>query len=302
VRYAPRQTQLGRIFPRHPVGQGFTCERDGLSAIEVAMVRLAGEARPIDLELRVQSPDGPVLRRARAEAADLPSSDGWARFEFDPVPDSRGVRFYLSLAAAGDAPSSHAPWIRYRGAPRVVRPWGSRVAPREALAGEFQSLDPDLRALAFAVDGFDAAAAPGEIEVECDGEPARRSQLAPRAPLADGWAFFAFEPIAASRWKGVRYRLSVPESARFVGGEGGLSLIAFHGSGAADPRLAGITWRGEVLADRDLVFRAWSGEGTRALVSRLADRVGATFLFALAAWLAAIALAVRAFGATARPS
>lgn len=292
VRYQPRQTQTGRLFPGFSQGEGFVCERDGLRAIDVALAPLGRAAPgPLELALHVGKRDGPVLRRATLAGDRLPSSDGWARFEFDPVPDSADVTFFFDVSSAG-GPSTHSPWTRYRGYTQLVRPWGDRIAAAAALDGEWLCVHPDLHALAFAVDGLDAAAGPATLVLSdaATGEELRRCELRPHAPLATGWACFGFEAIANSRWRKLRYHLEPPPNARLVGDAQGLSLITFHGGGEVDARLRGATCGGETMADRDLVFRAWSGGGAGAMISRLEERGGRKLALAAALWLAGIAV------------
>jgi hypothetical protein len=47
----------------------------------------------------------------------------------------------------------------------------------------------------------------------------------------------------------------------------------------------------EELDDRDLVFRALSGDGRSALITRLTERGGSKLELAACAWLASIAVA-----------
>lgn len=305
IRYAPRQTSAGQIFPGHALGQGLRCEFDGLHALELALVRQAGVA-PVDIELALHAggPDGPVLRRATLAVSELPSEDGWARFEFEPIDDSAGAPLWFELACA--APSGHTPWVRYRGVPYLVRTWGERVFTEPIQNGELLSSPPrpgrpdvlfaNLSALAFAVDGLDAAAGPARLELRAavSGELLRTSTLAPRAPLANGWAFFAFEPLADTRYRALSYSLELPAGARLVGTSEGHSLIAFHAAGELDTAALGATCRGERLDDRDLVFRAWSSGGVSALVTRLGTRGGWKLALGAALSLAAIVVLARA--------
>jgi hypothetical protein len=304
IRYAPRTTNAGRIFPGHALGQGFRCEFDRLRAIDVALASVGGAAVDLELALHVGEPDGPVLRRARVDAASLPQSDGWARFEFEPIADSAGVRFWFELASA--SPSSVGPWLRYRGVPYVVREWSSTVFDARVQAGELASVPPrkgrpdllfaDLRALAFAVDGLDGAAAPAKLALSdpATGEVLRRGELAPRAPIANGWAFFTFEPLHDTRYRALHYELELPQDARLIGNADGHSLVAYHSGGELDTAALGATCRGVKLPDRDLVFRAWSAGGARTILSRLAQRASWKLALGALAWLAAIAVAARA--------
>lgn len=312
IRYAPKQTTAGRIFPGHALGQGFRCEFDGLHTIEVALAPLGGaEPAGLELVLHVDEPLGPVLRRGTLAASELPRADGWARFEFDALEDSGGREFWFELVSA--TPSAHAPWVRYRGVPYLIRTWGERVLTEREQTGELLGSPPrpgrpdvlfaNLCALAFAVDGLDAAAGPARLELRDaeSGELLRRSELAPRAPLASGWAFFAFEPLADSRWRALRYALELPAGSRLVGSDAGHSLIAFHAGGALDTGALGATCRGELLADRDLVFRARSTSGVRALLTRLKARGGGNVSLGALLWLAAVLVLARVSRRVAEP-
>lgn len=297
IRYLPRQTQTGRIFPDHPLGQGFVCEFDGLHAVDVALAPLGGERVDIEFTLRADDPKGHELRRARVAASELPESDDWVRFEFAPIEDSSGARFYFELSAA--APTSHSPWTRYRGVPYMIRPWGGRVVTGSALEGELLPAPPrartdlqhaDLRALAFAVDGVDLAAGPAQLTLSDPrtGEVLRTSRAGPGAPHASGWLFFEFELLHDTRWRALHYALELPQGSRLIAGDEGLSMVAFHSSAWSEPSVLGATWRGEALHDRDLVFRAWSEGSRAALVTRLSERGDRRFVYGSAAWLASL--------------
>lgn len=298
IRYQPRQAHAGRIFPGHPLGQGFTCERDGLHAIDVQLVPIGGRPSALALALRAGTPDGAVVRTARIEAADLPPTDLWARFEFEPIRDSRGQRYFFELIAP--EVSAHSPWIRFRGVPYVIRPWGDKPITGETVEGELQSMPPRpgkpdilhsrLCALAFAVDGLDAAAAPATLTLlDEEGGVVRTSTMAPRVPHATSWAFFAFDPIETSRFATYRFRLELPPQTRLVGTAEGPSMLAFHGDGEVDPRLHGMTAGGAELDDRDLVFRAWSDRGLGIVLARLVDRGGEALFVAALFWIVGVA-------------
>jgi hypothetical protein len=309
IRYAPRQTQAGRIFPGHALGQGFVCDFDGLHAIDVALAPIGGELADLELALRADDPHGAELRRVRVAAAALPASDDWVRFEFEPLADSAGRSFWFELHSS--AASSHAPWVRYRGVPYLVRPWGDRVLTGSHQEGDLLPAPPrprtdlqhsDLRALAFAVDGVDAAAAPAVLTLSDPrtGKVLRRSELAPRAPHATGWMFFEFEVLHDTRWRALHYALDLPEGARLIGGADGHSIVAFHSTAWAHPSVLGATCRGDGLHDRDLVFRAWS-EGSRAnLLSRLYERSSSSLVSTAIAWVLSVA-ALSALLLRARP-
>jgi hypothetical protein len=190
--------------------------------------------------------------------------------------------------------------VRYRGVPYVVRPWGDRPITGETVEGEFLPMPPRvgrpdllhtrLRALAFGVDGLDAAAAPARLTLlDGEGGALRTATVEPRVPHATSWAFFAFEPIEASRFLSLEFRLELPPQTRLVGTADGPSIVAFHGDGDVDPRLVGMSARGAVLGDRDLVFRAWSAPGSRLLLARLADRGGESLIVGAVLWIVAAA-------------
>lgn len=300
IRYLPRQTQTGRIFPRHPLGQGFVAEFGGLHAVDVAMVPLGGE--PVDLEfvLRADSPNGPELRRVRLAGASLPTEDAWVRFEFEPIDDSSGARFFFELSS--EIQSSHSPWTRYRGVPYLVRAWGDRVIGGSSIEGDLLPDRPrlppdlqhaDLRALAFAVDGADLAAAPATLTLSdpASGDVLRTSSARPRAPHAGGWMFFEFDVLPDTRWRALHFALELPPGARLVGTTDGPSIVAFHSTSWASPGVLGATWCGEPLLDRDLVFRAWSTDSRASLFKRLSDRSDRELVYAaLASFLSLVAM------------
>ena len=264
VRSVPRTTQHGLVWRDFAPGQGFVCAHDGLRSIEVECVRLSPEGgQAPDLVLRDGGPEGAELRHARGELAS-DERETFVRFEFEPLADSGGRALHFQLVPPDGAQlmQAYSPFVRYRGAPSLGRPWGDRVVGPERLEGELLSENPDLRGIALAMEGVDAAAGAVELELWLDedaqGAPLRVARLQPPAPLARGWAFFGFEPLLESRWRRLRYRLRVPPGAQPVGSEQGLSYWTFHGNGKVDPRLLGMSVGRLALADRDLIFRAWS--------------------------------------------
>lgn len=261
VRALPHQTQFGRIFPGHPVGAGFVSQSGGLELLEIALVHLGGEATPLELTVRGEF-GGQVLKQVTIPASELPQGDGWVRVELGIEARDEGSRtFFFELSSS--APSSHAPWVRYRATPHLVRPWGDRVLAPDSLEFELSLLPHrDLRALALAVDGLDAAAAPAFVEISDPrtGAVVRRGEVLQRSPQAVAWTFFTFEPLPESRWKPWNVRFELPPSARPVGGDSGPSLIAFHGRGVVGERMLGLTCGAARFADRDLIFRAWPDE------------------------------------------
>jgi hypothetical protein len=290
VRAIPHQTQFGRIFPGFAAGQVFRCAGP-LRRIDVALVPLGGEPTPLEFTLRADGPEGEVLRSARLSPRDLPSSDAWVSIAFEPVEHASG-QYHFSLASS--QPSSHSPWVRYRAVSHVVRPWGTQVLGAGVREFELALLPHgDLRALALAVDGLDAAAAPATAELfdPRSGELVARAEVLQRSPQASAWVFFTFAtPWPGARWRPWTVRLQLPPDARVIGDAAGPSLISFHAGEALDGQLAGATVASNLLPDRDLVFRAWGDlthEGVRGrALARLGWRapwIALLFLLAAAA-------------------
>lgn len=305
IRYAPRTTQAGRIFPGFALGSGFACENDRLHAIDVAFAPLGGEPQPLEFELRQGTPDGPVVRKARIEAAALPASDDWVRFEFEPLPASAGQRFWFSVAAPER--TAHTPWTRYRGIPYVVRPWGDRAIDGPVIEGELLPAPPrprtdlhhaDLNTLAFAMNYVHPQA--GEMRLVLydgkSGEELRRASIGPGLPCDTGWVFFRFQTLPDTRWRALRYRVELPTGASLIGSAEGPSIVAFHGGSRVPDEVLGMTCGTRTLEQRDLVFRAWSSDESSALLARLSTRGGRTILYAGVLWFLALLVASRLLG------
>lgn len=315
VRTVPWRTQGGRISDANRPGQGFRCQWDGLERVDVAVVAL-GPTRDAQLELllRADSPDGAVLRRARVVPAELTEGRGFVAFEFQPIEDSAGRAFWFELGP-GDG-TRHGPycaWIRYHGQPGVDTPWGDRVVPGAVFEGPIVDNarsaaqratwgmvpHPNLAAMAFAVE--DLPVADGEVRLELWGEgsdprtdPALRSvTLEGQGDVRGGYAYFDFEPIAESRWKEMHYRLTVPEGARVVGFESGLSFKTFHGGTAGPPALLGMSSGTQVHTGRSLIFRADSSPTRREVVARIIDRAGWRLWAGALCWFLGTVLALR---------
>lgn len=108
----PISNNFGPINDSLAVGQTFAVERDGLFRISVVMAaqESSGDAE-VTFTLR-ETPEGEPLRTVKRRVADLPSgkvaiyspgtiTERWHSFEFEPVPDSAGRRFYFSLDGMG---------------------------------------------------------------------------------------------------------------------------------------------------------------------------------------------------------
>jgi len=294
VRAIPHQAQFGRIFPGFAVGEVFRCAGP-IRRIDVALVPLGGEPTPLEFTLRADGPDGEVLRSARLSPRDLPSADAWVSISFEPVEHASG-QYHFSLASS--QPSSHSPWVRYRAVSHVVRPWGTKVLGDTVREFELALLPHgDLRALALAVDGLDAAAAPASVELfdPRSGELVARGEVLQRSPQAAAWVFFTFaSPWSAARWRPWTARLQLPPNARVIGDSSGPSLISFHAGEASDEQLAGATVAASVLPDRDLVFRVWGDITNEGVRGRAFARLGSR-----APWVVVLfVLAVAALGRT----
>jgi len=307
VRAIPWRTHGGRLQGASPVGQGFRCRWDGLDRIEVALVAL-GPTRDAELELvlRDGARDGPVLRTVRADAAQPAGSRPWLAFDFEPLPDSAGRALWFELRPADGAQDSPwSTWTRYHGQPGVDAPWGDRVLAGRVFEGDVidNSLPPQklhfwskvphphLSAMAFAVEELRPAEGAVLLELwDAGGDPAsdpplRRSRLAPGAGVEGGYAFFHFEPIAASRWKDMRFRLTAPEGARMIGFEKGLSFKTLHGGDPGPPALIGMARGDEVHTDCSLIFRAHSSPARSEVLRLLLDRLDGRLAGAALCWI-----------------
>jgi hypothetical protein len=290
VRTIPWNTAAGGLRAVAPAGETFECERDGLQRIEVAVTPLE-PARPeyFELVLRADGPRGEVLRRVNGFALEPYQWGGWLDFRFDPVPDSAGGRFHLTFGLAGETEKTHvAPFARFRG--RVGRgKWRGERRLTGTIEAELLSEEPDLRGLGFFLPRVD-----GPVELTLldahSGAELRRARFEPPAPTEFGWVLLSFEPIPDSRWKTYRYRLELAPGAELQADEKGPCYFPFHGSGTVDERLGGMTLGALELADRDLIFRAWSASGPGNAFATLRARLGWRLAPLALAWIAASAL------------
>ena len=104
---------------------------------------------------------------------------------------------------------------------------------------------------------------------------------------------FRFEPLPESRFRDYRLRVLLPPGSRAKGTAEGLSYVTLHGRRESLPRLECMTRAGGLLADRDLVFRAWSADGFGRRLGLAAERLGWRGPLALVLFLAAGAAALR---------
>jgi hypothetical protein len=292
VRSLPRLTHAGRIGRESALGQVFRCEADGLRAVDLALARLPGERRPLELVLRADGPGGEVLRRATATPE---GSRLWLAFEFEPLEDSGGRWLHLAVRPLeGEGPSTYTPWIRYHGQVGLNAPWGDRVLVTPRTTTEFVSPLDHLRALALAFEQLAPVEGPVTLrlrEAEAPRRVVREVRLEAARRVRVGYVFLAFEPLPESA--GRRYVLELEAGAplRLVANEAGPSFKTFHGTPGSRPGMRGATAGDLALGDRDLVFRARAGGGRLAGLRLLAQRLGGRGVVALAAWvLATLAL------------
>ncbi len=282
------RTALWNIHRSAPVGQVLTCARDGLHRIDLA-VTTPGAQRPADLVLSVRDarPEGELLRQIAGSSIEPAKLGGWVRFEFEPIADSGGRRLWVQVAPAGDAEACWvAPWVRFRGAADPGTDWGDEVFPGPLIERRLLSLHPDLRGLAFGGQELQGRSVLVLFDSET-GRELRRAETAVPVSAEWGWLFFSFDPLAESRWKELSYRLSLPPGARLVGTREEPARVAFHGSGAVDPRLGGLTVGNQLHTDRDLVLRAWTESGPLMTLALLRERMGWRLVPLVLVWLAA---------------
>lgn len=260
VRQVPYQLQAGTLLPEVPLSQVFTCPVDGLSALELHTVALreprAGEAVGLVVEF------GSDRRMARAEASSV-DAEGWLRFEFEPIGDSRGTEMLASFYAL-ETRVPLAAHLRYRGRVGMARAWGSH--PSEAAVQEraFRSDHPDLAGLAIPFARLDREQGQPWLFVEDEAgetvaaeQPFSQPQLEElRGQVAMGYVLFLFEePIQDARWRDLTLRLRNPGHANVIGAPGGPAFAALH------------RHRGGVL-DRDSPLQSGGGPPFADLVLR----------------------------------
>lgn len=318
VRIAPLRTQTGKVFSAFAPGQLFHVPEgaDGLDRIDVKLVLQAPNPEatrkivldlrrvPKDRQLQGTLLDLPVERSAlMGETNAVQGAPLWVPFNFDPIEDSDGATFHLSLRAAYDAPlSDWTPWTSLRARYGAGNPWGDRVHTPPPPPFVFRTMFDELSAIGIAVDGLDAAAGevsldlyelPGEDQ-KAEGVLVRQGLLGHRAPLAAAYALFTFEPLTDARWKFFRLELNLPDNARVIGNDVGVSGLTYHGEGVAPPELIGQTLGEERFTDRDLVFRAFASgyEPAERIEEGSSDFLPRAIL-AIAAWLLTCAFALR---------
>ncbi len=292
MRSVPWRTHLGATLAERAPGQLFRCARDGLHRIDVGVNRLGGSPPSlVELVLRDGGPEGAILRRVAGSRYQETPQQSWISFEFEPVEDSGGRELHLSLLPSGGAESTWVgPWVRFRGLADMHRDWGDDLLAGPAIESQFRALQRDLRGLAFAVR---AAEGPVELELlDSAGQSLRSSRI--EAHTRDGWILLGFPVLAESRWREFRFRLTLPPGAEVRGAKGEPSLISFHGSGAVDPRLGGMTLGVEHSPDCDLFLRTWTCSGPGVAFALLSERVGWRLGPAILLWILSGALLANA--------
>jgi hypothetical protein len=88
---------VGPVLPDREVTQTFVCEDDELAKVEV-MIALYARVNHchVAMELREESPDGPMLA-SEVICADRLRDNNWWRVEFPRIENARGRRFALVL-------------------------------------------------------------------------------------------------------------------------------------------------------------------------------------------------------------
>jgi hypothetical protein len=317
VRTVPWRTQTGRLSDSARTGQGFRCRWNGLSRIEIAVAALGpAEGAQLDLELRADKRGGEVLRRSRVTPVGLAGGRGYVPFDFEPLSDSAGRDFWFELGVPGQARQSpYSAWIRYHGQPGIDAPWGNRILPGTVFEGRLvdNSVQPgerqtwakvphaQLAAVAFAVEALRPATGLARLELWDEGAdpatdaPRVSTTLSSEEEVLGGYAFFAFEPLAHSRWKDMRYRLTVGAAARVVGFGAGPSFKTFHGGTPAEPSLLGMTRAERLHLDRSLVFRARSSPSRAEVFELIESRAGWKLWCGALCWVLGVVLALRLF-------
>ncbi len=285
IRAQPRQLPAGKVFAGHPFGQSFLYPGPELDRIDVLFVRQPGESsRKLTLTLRKDNQAGEVLRTVEIAPPAQSAEPQFLAFKFAPIEDAADRVFHFEITCT-DGVSDWSPWISWRGRSGAALPWGDHTVPNSDAHIEVKCLRNNLSAVALAVDGLNVPAGACHLEVREVGEGAivRRGFLGHESPIAGGYALFAFEPIEDSRWKDYEFQFVLPDDARVVATERGISTISLHGSHQTDEPVNGMTHGSSALPYRDLIFRAAGETRARDQLALLFTRLGWPRLFA--AWL-----------------
>ncbi len=305
IRSTPMITHLGGLSPQSPPGELFRCEEDGLRRIDVPFVAIARSRHArVTLKLRADSPAGAVLRETTLTPGIELTGPAWVSFEFEPLPNSRGKVFHLSVEPADEAATNLSCWVRYHGQTGVNDAWGDRFLPAGVeRRGDFISSHANFRSMAFPVETLFPGLGTASLKIydsAISKVPLRTCTLGAHDEVNAGWAFFAFEPLPESRWRRYYYELQVPNHCRLIGtidqNRAELPVYkTFHGLEISDSPLLGMT-RGSVRQpDRDLVFRTWCEDSAINVIERLNARTGGVLWLAAILWGVATALCLRVF-------
>lgn len=93
-----RDTPSGLLTDRWTVGQRFRATADGLCRVDVHVHTKKRGARLVVSLSEGQDPNDAPLRRVTVDATSA-AGDAWIAASFDPIPDSGGRDFYLTVAA-----------------------------------------------------------------------------------------------------------------------------------------------------------------------------------------------------------
>ncbi|HPF15359.1 MAG TPA: hypothetical protein PLJ12_13940 [Planctomycetota bacterium] len=305
------RTPVSKVFQGFPPGQLFRCDFRDLQRIDVRVLRQGNDDGP-DLLLELREVPGdqldrfltqPVVRSAAMESVAGARGPLWATFRFEPIPASKGKVYHFSLRPAeGRDLTNWAPFVSMRATTGEFLPWGNRLVSEPTLTWDFRSRFSDLSAVAIAVNGLDATAAPSSLQLfelpegaGVDPTPVLRAegQLHHQAPIASGYAFYTLDPIANSRWKKYRAVLHLPPGARVLMTDSGPTYIEYHGIGTPPPELIGQTIARDLQPNRDLVFRAYGEDGVRSNWGKLVARgAQGRFVWAWLVWGGAMGLAL----------
>lgn len=288
----------GRILREAPPGQLVRCDVSGLQRIEVLLTKRCPpdvEPAPILLELR-RVAEGAALddvlagapERVAPMGAEVTHANGAHRqFRFDPIEDSAGATFHLSLVPADGVARTHwAPLFALEATRGEGTPAGSIVEARP-LALEFRPFHANLSHIGFAFErlnpadgdvGLDLFALPdSKVDPPEDFEPRRigRGRLGSDAPIAAGWAIFELDLDENLRYVPMRAVLTVPDGTRAVGADGVPASRLFHSRAPGpDDGLIGMTLGTTAFDDRDLCLRLHGRGGVGANLARLREHGG----------------------------
>jgi hypothetical protein len=124
------EKNIGELLPGMEAGQTITAPADNLQHIEIGFSTFNSRHNTSDVVLHVkESPDAEKdIRTVTVNAADILDSD-WHVFNFDPISDSKGKTYYISITSP-NASSGNAATVRF--SEKDIRP-GQMLLRRRAL-------------------------------------------------------------------------------------------------------------------------------------------------------------------------